>query len=234
MSTLFEYWLPSASTYAADIDGVIWLVGALVGFWFILTFGVFMWLIFRFREREGQKALYITGSEKKYTKHISRAHTLVLLCDIVIIFVAIKVWVDVKMTLPEPDAAVRIISQQWAWSFQHPGPDGELDTQDDIFTADELHIEINELYHYKLVSRDVLHSFSVPVFRLKQDAVPGREITGWFEATKTGEYDIQCAEMCGIGHGIMAARIFIETAEEHQAWIAAQQQKKAALLAQAG
>lgn len=226
--------LPSASTYAGDIDGVILLIACLVGFWFFLTAGVFFWLIFKFRERNGQKAMYITGSEKKYTKPISWAHTLVLVCDVAIIIGAIRVWVDVKMTLPEEDATVRVISQQWAWSFQHPGPDGKLDTPDDIFTGDELHVEVDKLYHYKLVSRDVLHSFSVPVFRLKQDAVPGREITGWFEPTMTGEFDIQCAEMCGIGHGIMAARIFIETAEEHQAWMAQQVQKKAALVAQAG
>jgi cytochrome c oxidase subunit 2 len=59
----------------------------------------------------------------------------------------------------------------------------------------------------------------VPVFRLKQDAIPGRVITGWFKPTKTGEFDIQCVEMCGIGHGIMGARIFVETEEQHQAWL---------------
>jgi cytochrome c oxidase subunit 2 len=62
----------------------------------------------------------------------------------------------------------------------------------------------------------------VPVFRLKQDAVPGRVITGWFEPTLTGSYDIQCAEICGIGHGLMGARIVIESPEQHAAWVAAQ------------
>ena len=64
-----------------------------------------------------------------------------------------------------------------------------------------------------------MNSFSVPVFRLKQDALPGRVITGWFEANKTGEYDIQCAEICGIGHGVMAGRISIESPEDHVAWM---------------
>jgi cytochrome c oxidase subunit 2 len=68
-------------------------------------------------------------------------------------------------------------------------------------------------------SRDVLHDFSVPVFRLKQDIIPGREITAWFEPTVAGTFDIQCAEMCGIGHGIMGARIFVETPEQHAAWL---------------
>ena len=86
--------------------------------------------------------------------------------------------------------------------------------------VDELHVKTDTLYHFKLESRDVVHSFSVPVFRLKQDAVPGRTITGWFEPNKIGEYDIQCAEICGIGHGVMAARLFIESEDEHTAWLA--------------
>ena len=67
----------------------------------------------------------------------------------------------------------------------------------------------------------MLHNFSVPVFRLKQDSIPGRVITGWFEPTKTGEWDVQCAEICGIGHGLMGARVIIETPEAHAAWMAA-------------
>jgi hypothetical protein len=69
-------------------------------------------------------------------------------------------------------------------------------------------------------SPHVMHSFSVPVFRLKQDAIPGRIITGWFEATRTGVHDIQCVEMCGVGHGLMPARIFIESPAAHAAWVA--------------
>ena len=95
-----------------------------------------------------------------------------------------------------------------------------LDTADDITMLDELHVEVGRVYHYQLESRDVLHNFSVPVFRLKQDAIPGRRITGWFEPTRTGEHDIQCAEICGIGHGVMGGRIFIEDALDHANWLA--------------
>src|SRR5436190_1463209 len=145
----------------------------------------------------------------------------VLLCDIVIIFFAVKVWVNVKQTMPPAEETVRIVSQQWAWTFQQPGRDGALDTADDIFTGGNLNIQADKLYHFELQSKDVLHSFSVPVFRLKQDAIPGRTVTGWFKATKTGEYDIQCAEICGIGHGVMGARIAIRDAAEHRKWVEA-------------
>ena len=99
------------------------------------------------------------------------------------------------------------------------GPDGSFGTDDDITTIDELHVEVGVVYHFELESLDVLHGFSIPVFRLKQDAVPGRRITGWFEATRTGTFDIQCAAICGVGHGVMAARIVLETPERHAAWL---------------
>jgi cytochrome c oxidase subunit 2 len=114
-----------------------------------------------------------------------------------------------------------VIAQQWAWTFVHPGPDGKLDTPDDIRTVDELHVERGKNYHFELMAKDVLHSFSIPVFRLKQDAVPGRTINGWFRAERAGAYDIQCAEICGIGHGLMPARVFVETPVEHEAWVKA-------------
>jgi cytochrome c oxidase subunit 2 len=221
---MIERWVPQVSTYAADIDGIIWLIAVLVGFWFLVAEGVFLWLIVKFRARDGEKAQYITGEEKKQMRFISWPHYLVLVCDVFIVVGAVRVWVEVKQQLPSEAEAqrVRVVSQQWAWSFVHPGADGKLDTADDIRTVDELHIQVGQKYIYELEARDVLHSFSVPVFRLKQDAVPGRVITGWFEATKTGTHDIQCTEICGIGHGMMVARIVIESPEQHAAWIESQ------------
>jgi len=146
----------------------------------------------------------------------------VLAFDVIILIFAVKVWYTVKQDLPPAQETVRVIAQQWAWSFVHPGPDQKLDTADDIKTVDDLHVKVDTLYHFKLESRDVLHSFSVPAFRLKQDAIPGRVITGWFQATKTGTFDIQCAEICGIGHALMPARIVIETQPQHTAWMASQ------------
>ncbi len=217
---MIERYVEAASTYANDVDDLVLLVTVLVGFWFILCELVFFGLIFRFRAREGRRTEYVTGEEKELKRWISIPHALVLICDVFIIFGAVRVWYDIKQVLPPADETVRVIAQQWAWTFVHPGPDGELNTADDITTIDELHIRANTLYHYKLEARDVLHSFSIPVFRLKQDAVPGRIITGWFEPILTGTYDIQCAEICGIGHGLMPGRVVIETPEQHTAWMA--------------
>jgi cytochrome c oxidase subunit 2 len=222
---MLEYSLEVGSTFAGDIDWLVWLVLIIVTPWFIAAEGVFLWFIVRFRARDGVPAMYIEGTEKKYKRWINIPHMLVIFFDIFIIIGAVQVWYNVKQRLPPADQTIRIVGQQWGWSFVHPGADGILDTDDDIRTVEHLHVQVDTLYHFELTSNDVLHSFSVPVFRLKQDAVPGRIITGWFEPTITGSYDLQCAEMCGIGHGIMAARIHIDSPADHAAWIAEASEK---------
>ena len=211
--------VPAGSTYAGEIDVLFDVITLLVGIPFLVACYLLFSFILRFKKKSGKKAMYITGTEHQYVKWIHWAHIPILTFDVIIVVMAVNVWYDVKQNLPEANATVRVIAQQWAWTFVHPGPDNVLDTADDITTINELHVAVNTLYHYKLEAKDVLHNFSVPVFRLKQDAIPGRVITGWFEPTITGEYDIQCAEICGIGHGLMPARIFITSTEQHAAWV---------------
>ena len=211
--------IPRASSFAAQVDGQILLITVLVGFWFVVAEIVLFYLIFKFRHREGHRPLYVTGEEKREKRWITIPHMLVLACDVLIVVGAVRVWAHVKQDLPPADVTVRIMSQQWAWTFTDPGPDKKLDTADDVRTVDEMHVEVGKVHHFKLLSRDVIHSFSVPAFRLKQDGVPGREIVGWFKPDRPGTYDIQCAEICGIGHGIMGARIVVETPEQHAAWL---------------
>jgi cytochrome c oxidase subunit 2 len=219
---MIERWIASASSYAPHVDNLFWLIAILVGFWFLAAEVMFFWLMFRFRARPGVPARYVTGKEKDLKRWINIPHALVLVCDVVIIVAAVRVWVEIKQTLPPADETVRVIGQQWTWTFDMPGPDGVLGTADDIHMSDELHVQVGKTYHFLLESKDVLHSFCVPAFRLKQDAVPGRTITGWFRATQVGTHDIQCTQMCGVGHGIMRAAIVVETAQQHAAWMAAQ------------
>lgn len=226
---MISKYVESASTFSGDIDALILLITAVVGFWFLLAEGVFFWLIIRFTAQEGVKAKYVAGEDPKEKRWVSLPHYATLIFDVMIIIAAIRVWQDVKQTMPQADETVRIIAQQWAWTFVHPGADGKLDTSDDIKVVDELHVQKGKTYHFELQSRDVLHSFSIPVFRLKQDAIPGRTIRGWFKAIATGGFDIQCTEICGPGHAIMPARIIIETAEDHAAWVLSQTPATAAI-----
>jgi cytochrome c oxidase subunit 2 len=217
---VISWFVPQASTFAADVDNLILLVGIIVGVWFILAEIVLFGLIFKFRARDGVPSQYVAGEDKSQKRWVSYPHYAVLVFDVIIVIAALRVWNTIKVDTPDTQETVRVIAQQWAWTFVHAGPDGQLDTPDDITTVDSLNVEVNRRYAFELHSRDVLHSFSIPVFRLKQDAVPGRIIRGWFTPTRTGDYDIQCAEICGIGHGLMPARIHVQTAAQHAAWLA--------------
>lgn len=213
-----SWYLQQASTYAADVDNLILLIGVIVGAWFIAAELVLFWLLYRYRARTGVAGQYVAGETKQEKRWVSYPHYAVLLFDIVILVFALRVWNDIKISSPAPEETVRIVGQQWAWTFIHAGPDGRLDTPDDIRTVEDLYVQVNRVYRFELHSRDVLHSFSVPVFRLKQDAVPGRMIAGWFTPTLTGTFDIQCAEICGLGHAYMPARLHVQTAAERAAW----------------
>src|SRR4029079_16154069 len=94
--------------------------------------------------------------------------------------------------------------------------DGKFGTGDDKTLLDELHVPVNKIVHVNLKSQDVIHSFFVPQFRMKQDAVPGREIAQWFEATKPGKYELPCAELCGFGHSGMRGWIYVHTPADYQ------------------
>ena len=217
---MIEYFIPNASSFAGDIDDLFVLITWIIGIAFILTLGAMVYLMIRFRRKKGVRAEYITGEKHKEKRFTHYPHYVVIALDVVIIAVNIIVWVHIKQTLPPKDNLVRVIGQQWSWSFIDAGPDGILDTADDIATVNDLHVKVDETYHFELQARDVIHNFSVPVFRLRQDGLPGRTIKGWFKPTKTGTFDIQCAEMCGYGHGIMGGAITVHTEESYNETIA--------------
>ena len=217
---MIEFFVPNASSFAGDIDDLFVLITWIIGIAFVLSLGTLVYFMIRFRRKKGVGADYITGekhNEKKWTHY---PHYVVIALDVVIIAFNIVVWVHIKQTLPPKDNLIRVIGQQWSWSFVDAGPDGVLDTADDIATVNDLHVKINETYHFELQARDVIHNFSVPVFRLRQDGLPGRTIKGWFKPTKTGTFDIQCAEMCGYGHGIMGGAITVHTEDSYNETIA--------------
>lgn len=228
---MVSWLIPQASTFAGDVDSLILLIAVIVGAWFLAAEAVLFWLIFKFKARDGVRTQYVTGDVKSEKRWVSYPHMAVLVFDVVIVIGALRVWNTVKVAEPTPEETVRIVAQQWAWTFVHAGPDGRLDTADDIKTVDDLYVQRDRVYRFELHSTDVVHSFSVPVFRLKQDAVPGRMIAGWFTPTLAGTFDIQCAEICGVGHGLMAGRIHVQTEAAHQEWLRAPGASRSALAA---
>ncbi|MDH4249330.1 MAG: hypothetical protein OEW39_16105, partial [Deltaproteobacteria bacterium] len=147
--------------------------------------------------------------------------TLVAVCDFALDIYNTPVWEKIKVRMPKTEETVRIIAQQWAWEFIYPGPDGLLDTADDVRTWNMLHVKQNAPTRFELQARDVLHSLSIPAFRVKQDAIPGRTIQGWFEPTLVGAWDLQCAEICGLGHTNMGARVTVHAPDKFKDALAA-------------
>jgi len=115
--------------------------------------------------------------------------------------------------LRPPDNAmpITVVAKQWMWKFQHADGRREIDT---------LHVPVGQPVKLTMVSQDVIHSFYVPAFRVKQDVLPGRYTNVWFQATKPGEYRLYCAEYCGTNHSRMKGRVIAQSPGDFAAWLA--------------
>ncbi len=116
---------------------------------------------------------------------------------------------------------VQIGARQWAWDIRYPGADNHFDTEDDFYTVSQLVIPVGRPVVFELGSGDVIHSLYLPNFRVKQDAVPGRVLRGWFQAKTLGQYDIACAQHCGVHHYQMGGKVRVLSNEAFEAWRAA-------------
>lgn len=210
-------WLPPAvSSYAPVIDQLFYFVLAVTGAVFVLVQGTLLVFLIRYRSRPGHQALYTHGNTT-----VEIVWTVIpALILIVLAFYSQNVWSYVQGTPPPHDLEVQITAEQFAWNIAYPGPDGTLGTPDDVTTINQLHLPVHRTVLISLRSKDVIHSFFVPQFRLKLDAVPG--LTGhlWVTPMATGSFDIACAELCGLGHYRMRGYLTIEPAEAFQAWLA--------------
>jgi len=115
---------------------------------------------------------------------------------------------------------VEVTARQWAWTFRTAGPDGRFGTADDVVTLNELDVPVGHPIYLKLRSRDVVHSFYLPNFRTKLDAIPGSTTRLWFQARETGRFEIGCAQHCGVSHYKMRGRLAVETEADYGAWLA--------------
>lgn len=200
----------------------------------------FVYCLFRFRQRPGHQAISvpIKGKVSKWLE--------IGICvfeGALLIGLSIPVWAEVKNQLPTEEdnpMRVRVVAEQFAWNFHYSGPDGvfgkaapqhidmatnilgidpdDPNGQDDL-TSGELHFPVGRKVIAEITSKDVIHSFSVQVLRVKQDAIPGMRIPVWFEAAKAGNYEVACAQLCGNNHYSMKALMAIhETQAEFDSW----------------
>lgn len=211
-------WFPeSISTYGAQIDQIFWAVLLVTGIFFFLVEGGLLYFVLKYRQKPGKTAAYLHGNtlvEVIWTV----IPALILLW---LTLASERVWAEIRYPkqIPSHPVQVEILAEQFAWNVRYPGPDREFQTPDDVTTINQLHLPVGDPVLLKIRSKDVIHSFFVPEFRIKQDAVPGLPTQVWIQVKKAGQFEILCAELCGLGHYRMRGFVTTESPEEFGKWL---------------
>jgi len=232
------WWTPIASNWGYidhTLVATFWITG--VVFAAVVLFMAYC--VFRFRHREGARAHY-----EPENRRLESWLTVVTAIGVAAMLTpGLFVW-NSFVRVPEAATDVEVVAQQWSWSYRLPGEDGQLGrsdakligidnplgvdpddpagSDDVIVEAAELHLPVDRPVKVLLRSIDVLHDFYVPEFRAKMDMVPGMITYFWFTPTKTGEFEVLCAELCGVGHAFMRGQVFVDTEVDYTAWLGEQ------------
>lgn len=232
-------WMPPLKGDRGAIDEGIAVSLAVTGVVFVLTNLLLAWVSYRYQDREGAVASYWhdhAGLEWSWTG-------VTALILFFFLFGALRLWGQIVNTPPPADALlIEITGQQFVWNVRYPGADGALGRTDarqatqenpigldrsDPASADDM-LLLNQLYlpqgravQLQIRSLDVLHSVFLPNFRVKQDAVPGMTVRTWFVPRDAGDYEIACAEHCGLGHYRMRGQVHVIPAAEFDQTLAA-------------
>ncbi len=197
-------------------------------FWFALVCIGLFGFSFLYWEKRHKKALYTHGNEKKHLMITAFIGLGVFLSvDLVITKVTTRDMKEVFWNFPVNDpelVKVQVLGQQWAWNFRYAGVDGEFNTADDVVQLNKLVVPVNKKVMIQMTAKDVIHAFYIPNARIKADAIPGRFSKLWFDTTKTGNYEIACAEMCGNHHYLMKAQLTVLNQEDFDRWVKESQQ----------
>ena len=240
MNKYYGWWLPiDISTHGAAMDGLIVLIHVFMAVLFVGWLFFFLYLLLRFRARTGQKAV----SHSAHFKLPSYLEIGVAVFEVVLLTAfSFPIWKQYRLQPPDDAKAlhVRIIAEQFAWNIHYPGQDrvfGKTDAKlinstnpvgldaddaaakDDIVTINQFHIPVHTPVIVTLSSKDVIHGFFLPVMRVKHDMIPGQNYPVWFEATQTGEFEIACAQLCGLGHYRMKGYFTVDTPEKFEAFL---------------
>ncbi len=208
-------WLPEdVSTFGQEIDQLFYLIYYITAVTFILVTLLMIVFLIMYRHKEGRRATYTHGNTT-----LEIIWTIVPAAILIVLsFMSVSTWAKVKRHAPDSDFELAVTAKQFNWEIVYPGADKKFGTDDDVQFDNDLHVPVNKVIRVHLSSKDVIHSFFLPNLRLKQDAVPGRTILVWFEATKPGRYELPCAELCGFGHSGMRGWLYVHTPEEYQKW----------------
>ena len=203
----FRLFEPQASTVALPVDLLFF---AMLGLCAVVAIGVVLAMsIFAVRYRRGSAADRTQAKRESFA--IEGTWTVVVL----VLFLLLFIWAQVLYyrlgTPPEASLEMFVVAKQWMWKLQHPEGRREIN---------ELHVPLGRPVKLVMTSEDVIHSFYVPAFRVKQDVLPGRYTLLWFEATQSGEFPLFCAEYCGTDHSRMGGRIVVMEPARYAEWLA--------------
>ncbi len=208
----------SPMKFGADVDHLYFLILWITGIVFIGTAIAIGYVTWRYQATEGGKATYTHGSQRLEV-------VWTIIPSAILVFIALYqmgTWSSMKFRSAQPKVkpTAEVVGRQFQWLIRYPGVDGKLNTEDDLQLINDLHFVKDAPILIHLKSRDVLHSFFLPNFRIKQDAVPGLTIPVWFDADTAGHYDLVCAELCGWGHYKMRGAITVhETQRDFDEWM---------------
>ncbi len=219
------------SAHAADIDFVLWLVHVLMIVLFVGWGTYLAFVLVRFR-RGRQPRANPAGARGRVALGVEIG---VVAAEVILLVVfALPIWFKQTSAQPTDPSAVtvRVVAEQFAWNVHYPGADGRFGTtslslisptnpigldrtspggRDDLVMIGELHVPVNRQVIVQLSSKDVIHSFGVPAMRVKQDVIPGLFTPVWFTPITTGEFEIACSQLCGLGHYRMRGVIKVES-----------------------
>jgi cytochrome c oxidase subunit 2 len=236
---LSPWWFTPIASNWGTIDTTIDITLYITGFVFVAVNLFLAYAIYRFRHDPSRRAHYEPENKKLETwlTAITAVGVAAMLAP------GLIVWADF-VDVPEDADEIEVVGAQWQWNFRLPGADGKLGevdaryiapdnpfgmnandpagNDDVLVSSNELHLPIDRPVKVLLRSKDVLHDFAVPQFRVKMDLVPGMVTYVWFTPTRTGKFDILCMELCGIAHYAMRGYVVVDTAEDFDSWLAEQ------------
>jgi cytochrome c oxidase subunit 2 len=233
----------NASAHGYEIDSIILYVHILMLFLFAGWGAFFIFTLVRFNRRANPKASY-TGVTSHFSSVLEIA--VVVIEAVLLIGFSIPFWAKHINAYPDrtDTIQVRVVAEQFAWNVHYPGKDGKFgkvdpklmdpqnnplgidandpNAKDDFVTINQLHLPIGRPVLIHLTTKDVIHCFALPVMRVKQDVIPGMSIPTWFTPIKTGDFEIACAQLCGLGHYRMKGFLKIHTPEDYDKWVSEQ------------
>jgi cytochrome c oxidase subunit II len=214
-------WLPQdVSTFGPGIDAMLTLIIHVVGIAFLLTEGTLLAFLVLYRRRsDDARAHFVSGESLPQMSWVLIPVVVIAVLDVAIDVRAKPLWDLIKEQSPPAALTVKLEALQFGWEFTYPGPDGRFGTPNDLVQTTTLTVPEGQVIRLLIGSEDVIHSFYVPQLRLRQDAVPGRVIPAWFEATQPGKFEIACSQLCGNSHFAMKGILRVMTATDYQQWV---------------